>query len=179
MNCLIRVQLTSFVLLVFSASIFASEVVDTTHTQVVVREHPKTHRPYVSIVSNDEPVPRDPFTGQRKSYSRPDYRMLDPKVKNGEIFYDGPSSDNKKIYIFAASLMTIGVVGGAVGMAAAPAATGATASGGGAYLAAGSAVAGSAAAAGVISSKSSDNEKYKHESESLLVRLKNEKVSEK
>ncbi|MBI4372387.1 MAG: hypothetical protein HY585_01515, partial [Candidatus Omnitrophica bacterium] len=80
-----------------------------------------------------------------------DYRMLDPKIKSGEIPYEGPYSSSKKVYLFAASLATLGVAGGAVGMAVAPAAAaGSAASGGGAYLAGAGAIAGSATAVTVI-----------------------------
>ena len=126
----------------------ANEVMEQTNTMVVVREHPRTGRPYVSITSLEAGA-RDPFEGQRRRYGRPDYRMLDPKIKSGKISYDGPYSDKKKIYLFAASVATLGTISGAAVMAAAPAATGAATSGGaGAYLAGGTAVvAGSAATA--------------------------------
>ncbi len=147
---------------------FASEVPDLTHTQVIVRQHPKTGRPYVSVVSSDAPVPKDPFTGLDKKYSRPDYRLLDPKFKNGEIFYDGPVSDDRKVYIFAATLMTLGTVGGAVGIVAAPVAAAGASAGAGAYVAAGSVVAGGTTAAGLISSRARSDEEFKHISESRL-----------
>ncbi len=148
----------------------ASEIVDETGTQVVVREHPKTGRPYVSIIPADQSIAQDPFASQRKRYSRPDYRMLDPKVKKGDIPYDGPWSDRKKVYIFATSLMTVGVVGGGIGLAVAPAAsTGAAAGGGGAYLAAGTAVtAGSAATAAIATQPDPHRDDYDHQSESKL-----------
>ena len=131
---------------------YAGEVFQETHTKVIVREHPKTGRPYVSIVPSEVPDPPDPFAVRRK-YARPDYRMLDAKIKSGKIPYDGPYSDRKKIYLFAAGLATLGVAGGVVGMAVAPAAAGAGASGGaGIYAAAGSAVA--AGTAGTIAVKS-------------------------
>lgn len=153
-----------------TASASASEVVDSTRTQVIVREHPKTGKPYASIVSSDGPIARDPFTGERGTYSRPDYRMLDESVKPGEIPYDGPWSDRKKVYLFAASLMTVGTVGGAVGIAAAPAAGGAAAGSGG-YLAAGSVVAGGATAAAVASTRSRPGqEPFELASESRLKR---------
>ena len=148
--------LNIFLLLSFSvSSLYASEVIEETHTRVVVREHPKTGKPYVSIVSGDQPLAADPFAKQRKKMSRPNYRMLDPKVKPGEIPYDGPYSSSTKIYVFAATLATLGVAGGAVGLAAIPASTGGAASGGGAYLAAGSAVA--AGTAGTVAIKTRNN----------------------
>jgi hypothetical protein len=130
---------------------YASEVIEETPTQVVIREHPKTGRPYVSIVSSGSPTPKDPFTQLRKSYSRPDYRMLDPKIKSGEIPYNGPWSDRKKVYLFAASIATVGTVGASLGLATASTAAASTAASGGAgaYLAAGTAVAGGAVAGAV------------------------------
>ena len=137
--------LASFLTVIFFAvSLSASEVIEDTHTRVVIREHPKTGKPYVSIVSADKLLSVDPFAGMRSKMSRPNYRMLDPKMKPGEIPYEGPYSSSTKIYVFAATLATLGVAGGAIGMAAIPASaatTGAAASGGAAYVAAGSAVA--------------------------------------
>ncbi len=130
----------------------ASEVIPETNSKVVVREHPKTGKPYVVIASND--FQNQSFFPNSQKFSRPDYRLLDPKVKSGEIPYDGPYSDSKRIYIFAASLATLGTVGGAIGLAVLPASTGVAATGGGAYLAAGSAVAAGTAGATVIKSKS-------------------------
>ncbi len=148
----------------------SEEIKDTTHTQVVVRQHPKTGKPYVSIVPSDA-VPADLFTGSATSYTRPDYRMLDPHFKNGDIPYNGPVSDRKKVYVFAATLMTVGTVGGAVGMATAPAAAGTASGGAGAYVGAGAAVAGTATAASLAASKKRPwDEDFKHMSESKLVR---------
>ncbi len=138
--------------------LYASEVIEETHTQVVVREHPKTGKPYVSIVASDRPLAEDPFVNQRKKTSRPNYRMLDPNVKPGEIPYDGPYSSSAKIYVFAATLATLGVAGGAIGMAAIPASAGGAASGGGAYLAAGSAVAAGTAGAVAIKTRPNPNQ---------------------
>ncbi len=149
----------------------AEEIVDTTHTQVVVRQHPRTGKPYVSIVPSDA-IPKDPFTGLEKKYIRPDYRMLDPHFKNGDIPYNGPVSDRKKVYVFAATLMTVGTVGGAVGMATAPVAAGTASGGAGAYVGAGAAaVTGTATAASLMASKKRPwDEDFKHMSESKLVR---------
>ena len=150
-----------------------SEVRDESHSQVVIREHPKTKKPYVTIVSSEEPVPADPFTNQRNKFSRPDYRMLDPKAKKGDYVYDGPYSDRKKVYIFAASMIAVGVTGGVAGMALAPAATGtaaASSGGGGAYLI-GAGVAtgvGGIAAADVLKVKAED-ENFTHEGESKTI----------
>lgn len=167
-----------WLLIVFSAPSHASEVwerqsvqvsraIEETGTQVMVREHPKTGRPYVSIVSSELPNPIDPFLRQRSRYSRPDYRMLDPKIKPGAIPYEGPYSDRKKVYVFAASLATLGVAGGAAGMATASTAASASATGGAAYVAAGSAVAGTATAASLIKSQPDpEKDRHTHTSES-------------
>ena len=156
-------------ILFFSAPVFASEVLEETNTRVVVRQHPRTGKPYVSIVREGEEA-KDPFAGARRNYSRPDYRMLDPKVKSGAVPYEGPYSDKTKIYVFAATLATLGVASGAAVIAAAPAATGAAASGGaGAYLAGGTAVvAGSVAETEIAMKPGSKKEDYKHRAESKL-----------
>ncbi len=135
----------------------------------MVRNHPRTGKPYVSIVSPDR-VSVDPFAGNRKSYLRPDYRMLDPKIKSGAIPYNGPYSDRKKVYILAASLATVGAAGGTAIIAAAPAATGAGASGGaGAFLAGGTAVvAGSAAEYAIAAKPNPRKDIYTQRSESKL-----------
>lgn len=153
------------------------EVKDESHSQVVIREHPKTGKSYVTIVSSEEPVPADPFTHQRDKYSRPDYRMLDPKAKKGDYVYDGPYSDRKKVYIFAASMIAVGVTGGVAGMALAPAATGtaASAGGGGAYLI-GAGVAtgvGGVVAADALTVKAED-ENFIHEGESKSIQTPKE-----
>ena len=157
-------------------SIFASEVMEESGTRVIVREHPKTGKPYVSIVPFQGEIPLDPFTGQRK-YSRPDYRMLDPKIKSGQIPYEGPYSDRKKIYIFAASLAALGTASGAAVTALAPAATGAGASGGaGAYFAGGGAVvAGTAVTAARVNRSDPEKQNYTLRSESRLVKEEEKK----
>ena len=151
---------------------YASEVIQDSHTRVVVREHPKTGKPYVSIVPADIPLNAGPLGRYGKISKRPDYRMLDPKVKSGEIPYEGPYSDSRKIYVFAATLATLGTVGGAIGMVAVPVTTGGAASGGGAYLAAGAATAVGSAAGAVASTKSdrkSDNFVQTSRSQSTAV----------
>ena len=153
-----RKLLLSFCLASFLAeSAFASEVLEETHTRVIVRDNPRTGKPYVSIVSSDVENPASPLSLQNIAYRRPDYRLLDPKIKSGQIPYDGPTSDRTKVYLFAASLAAVGTVGGAVGLATAPAATGAAASeGAGAYLAAGTAVVAAPVAATVALEKKPD-----------------------
>lgn len=117
-----------------------NEVLAPTNTKVAVREHPKTGKPYVTIVGPEGPSRNNPLSAPVKVISRPDYRMLDPKVKSGEIPYDGPVSDRKKVYALAGTLAVTGVVSGVAVAAAAPAATGAAAGGAGIYGAAGAAV---------------------------------------
>jgi len=118
-----------------------NEVFGPVETQVAVREHPKTGKPYVTILGKDGARMHPSLSGPVKLVSRPDYRMLDPKVKKGEIPYDGPVSDRKKVYALAGTLAVTGVVAGTAVIAAAPAATGAGAAGGaGIYGAAGAAV---------------------------------------
>jgi len=113
-----------------------NEVLPEPPVVVEVREHPKTGIPYVSIV--DPRRPKGLFSGEIKKYNRPDYRMLDPKVKPRDVKYDGPVSDRKKVYIFAGAL----AAGGVAGYAALPvaAASGGAATGAGAYAAASAAV---------------------------------------
>src|SRR5690349_6630294 len=96
----------------FQAPVFAepTEVVPKTGTAVVVRENPKTGKSFVSIVDAQNPNAGYPFRGSPAKFSRPDYRMLDPHAKRGEIPYDGPYSDRRKIYYFAAGLATAGVL---------------------------------------------------------------------
>jgi len=163
-----RLAMTVFLLtFIFPSNTFAGEIIEETHTQVIVREHPKTGQPYVSIVSSEGPVPADSFTGQRQKFSRPDYRMLDPKVKAKDIPYNGPYSDRRKVYVLAATLATVGTAGGVAGILAAPAATGAGAAGGaGAYLAGAGAVAGTATAASVYATTGSKKNNFIHRSES-------------
>lgn len=150
-------------------TVHGSEVLEETKTQVVVREHPKTGKPYVSIAGLNVSGSQNLLGGRNTKISRPDYRLLDPKVKSGEIPYEGPYTSPKRIYIFAATLATIGVAGGVVGMAAAPAAAsaGGAASGGGVFLAGGSAVtAGSAGTLVAASQRNSNQDNFVQTSQS-------------
>ena len=107
----------------------ASEVAAVeTNTDVKVRNHPLTGIPYVGIVSKTAPGAGNILFPEYKKVSRPDYRMLDCKMKSGEIPYDGPTSNRTKVYVFAASLATAGVLGGTL-LPVVPA-TGAAAGGG-------------------------------------------------
>lgn len=111
-----------------------NEVFRPTDTKVAVREHPKTGKPYVTIMASDGKGLNPGMAGPVKLVARPDYRMLDPKVKNGEIPYEGPVSDRRKVYALAGTLAVTGVASGVAVIAAAPAATGAGAAAGGAGL---------------------------------------------
>ncbi len=156
----------------------ASEVLPETAAEVVVREHPKTGKPYV-VITSAEGVSKDPFSGKHLGAQRPDYRMLDPKMKSGQIPYEGPYSSRKKVYVLAASLAVVGVAGGTAIIAAAPAATGAGAAGGaGVYGAAGGAVAAGTISTAALQTKSDpEKDNYSLTSESSL--LKNgEEISE-
>lgn len=146
-----------------------NEIFPKTRTQVVVREHPRTGKPYV-VITDPGKEALDPFTAIRtaKPMMRPDYRMLDPNIKRGSIPYEGPVSDRKKVYIFAATLATLGTVGGAAIIAAAPAATGAGAAGGaGMYAGAGAGVT-AGTVAGTFAATKSDPKKetFTHTAES-------------
>lgn len=158
-------------ILTLAPSATASEVLPETSAEVIVREHPKTGKPYV-VITSAEAVSKDPFSGKRSSAQRPDYRMLDPKMKSGQIPYEGPSSSRKKVYILAATLATVGAVGGTAIIAAAPAATGAGAAGGaGVYGAAGGAVAAGTISTAALQTKSDpEKDDYSLTSESALLK---------
>lgn len=148
-----------------------SEVIrESSVQQVVVREHPRTGNPYIAVTAAGNP--QDPFLGKRAKVSRPDYQMLDPKVKSGQIPYDGPSSDRKKVYILAASLATIGAVGGTAIIASAPAATGAGATtGAGAYAGAGAGIAAGTLGGSIAMSRSGpEKDNFTHVFESHAVK---------
>lgn len=129
-----------FLLLILPAAYAAeSEVVPQVREKILVREHIRTGKPYV-VITND--AARNPLASLPvATRMRPDYRMLDPKVKKNSIPYQGPVSDRKKVYIFAGTIAALGTAGGAAIIATAPAATGVGAAGGaGGYAAAGTAV---------------------------------------
>lgn len=147
-----------------------SEVIPETKTKVIVRHHPKTGIAYATIVAEGVPTP-DPLENLKvkQNVSRPDYRMLDPKIKSGEIPYDGPARDNKKIYLFAASIATLGAAGGSVGLLA-PAATTGAAGGAGLYAAGAVAVtAGTAATSYFATRPDPHQDDYTHHSESKTI----------
>lgn len=123
---------------------FPNEVINIQSPAVVVRVHPKTGRPYVAITEPEARM-QNPLGGFSKPVKRPDYRMLEKDVKPKETGYEGPSSDRKKVYIFAASIAASGVASGTAILAAPAAAAAGTGSGTGAAVFAG---AGTAVAAG-------------------------------
>lgn len=177
-------RLLAMMMLVFACSAFAletgdrlkrvtanlspvSEILQETSTKVVVREHPRTGRPYVSVNAADVPD-QDPWKGNRKNFSRPDYRMLDPRMKSGQVPYAGPASDRRKVYAFAASMAALGAAGGVAGILAPAAATASSGAGGaGVYAAGGAAVtAGTAGAAYHV--MHTDRDHFEHHSESKV-----------
>lgn len=164
----VRVLGISLIIFLSVPSGFADEVVPQTSTHVVVRDHPKTGKAYVSVTEKGKENVNPLAAGKYKK--RPDYRMLDPKVKSGEIPYEGPVSDRKKVYAFAAGLAAVGVAGGAaVSLAAASApATAGSAGGAGAFGAAGVGVI--AGTAGILQAKTSPDpnkpDDFTHTSES-------------
>lgn len=149
-----------------------SEVLPKTKTQVMVREHPKTGRSYAVIVSSEKPDAGYPYHGKVIKASRPDYRMLDPKVKRGEIPYDGPYSDRRKIYYFAAGMATAGLLGGTL-IPVAPAAAGAAGSGGGlGYGLAGTAVIDGTISTAMLKQRPDPNrDDFTHKSEAVLTEI--------
>lgn len=162
----VRLFITVIFFIYFIGSVTASEVLEETSTHVMVRKHPRTGKPFVSVIKKDSAF--DPFQKITGNFKRPDYRMLDPKIKSGQIPYEGPSSDRKKVTIFAASLAAVGTLSGAAVIATAPAATGAGAAGGaGAYGAAGGAVAvGTISGAVSVQHSGPDKENFDHVSKS-------------
>ncbi|MBU9888637.1 MAG: hypothetical protein KTQ49_02050 [Candidatus Omnitrophica bacterium] len=146
-----------------------NEVVPPSPAKVFVREHPQTGKPFVSLRAGEDS--KDLFRGFTKREVRPDYKMLDAKVRSGEIPYDGPVSDRKKVYIFAATMMTLGVAGGVVTAAMPVGAAAAGASGGTGLLGAG-ALATVGTTAGTVALKSHlspGEENYIHEGKTTAV----------
>lgn len=149
----------------FAAQSAQSEVIEETNTRVVVRAHPKTGRPYVSIAASDPAIP-DPFADQKKNSRRPDYRMLDPNVKSGEIPYEGPYSDRRKVYALAAGLAAAGVAG-ALAIPITPVTGAGASAGAGGFAGAGAGVAAGTVAVTTAATRS-NNANFTHESETRL-----------
>lgn len=146
-----------------------NEVLTETGTKVFIREHPQTGKPFVSLRKERDAT--DLFKGFVKREVRPDYKMLDAKTKSGDVPYDGPVSDRKKVYIFAATMMTLGVAGGIVTVAMPAGAAAAGASGGTGLLGAEAATI-VAATAGTVALKSHlapGEENYIHDGTTTAV----------
>jgi len=161
-------KLLAVILAVFlgSGTLFSAEqeVLEESGTKVFIREHPQTGKPFVSL--RKEGDSQDLFKGFVKREFRPDYKMLDANSKSGDVPYDGPVSDLKKVYIFAATMITLGVAGGIVTVAMPAGAAAAGASGGTGLLGTG-AVAVAAGTAGTVALKSHlapGEENYIHDS---------------
>lgn len=145
------------------------EVIRDSGARVFIREHPQTGKPFVTLRKEDDP--RDLFKGFMKREVRPDYRMLDARVKSGEVPYDGPVSDRKKVYIFAATMMTLGVAGG-IATVAMPAGAAAGGVAGNTGLLGAGALATAAGTAGTVAVKSHiapGEENYVHDATTSAV----------
>ncbi len=165
----------SFFLLIFftaqtGALIADSEVKDPTHTQIQVCENPKTGRVYVCVVSSDQEKGKNIFGENQKRSSRPDYRMLDYRIKAKDVSYDGPSSDRSKVYLLAGTLAATGVLAGT--LLPVSAATGAAAGGSGlGYGAAGAGLAAGVVSSSIIASRPNpEKDNYTHESSAKVIK---------
>ena len=164
------VLLVGFQLVFHAVAEAKIEVLPETKTRVVVREHVKTGESYVSVVSVEKEKPENPLGPPQKKILRPDYRMLDPDVRSGEIPYEGPVSDSTRVYLFAASIATLGVVAGLAVPVAAATGAGAAAGGAGALAGAGTAVGVGSISAAFLSSRPDPNrDDFIHESASRLI----------
>jgi hypothetical protein len=154
-----------------------NEILEESGVKVFVREHPQTGKPFVSL--RKEGGNADPFKGFVKREIRPDYRMLDPKTRSGDVPYDGPVSDRKKVYIFAATMMTLGVAGG-IATAAIPVTAAASGASGGTGILGAGAVTVLAGTAGTVALKSHldpGEENYIHEGTTLAASQDPKKLS--
>ena len=148
-----------------------SEVLDKPLQEIYVQEHKATHEPLVTIADTGGLGSRYDFLNHPKKISRPDYEMLDPRIKSGDIAYDGPVSNRKKVYYFAAGMAATGVVAGTMIPVSAVSAGTAT-TGAGAYAAGGAAVAASSVGFSSWRSKSEpEEENFSHTHEAVLMRL--------
>ena len=100
-----KILLWILAMIVSVGPVFAEEqeVLQEGVAKVFVREHPQTGKAFVSL--RREGATQDLFKGFVKREIRPDYKMLDAKTRSGDAPYDGPVSDRKKVYIFAATMM--------------------------------------------------------------------------
>jgi hypothetical protein len=167
------------VVFLFAGHLFAAEneMLQESGTKVFIREHPQTGKPFVSL--RKEGSAQDLFKGFVKREFRPDYRMLDAKTKSGEVPYDGPVSDLKKVYIFAATMMTLGVAGGIVTVAMPVGAAASGMSGGTGLLGAGAVtvVAGTAGTVALKSHLAPGEENYIHDATTTAVTSDPKKLS--
>jgi len=154
-----------------------NEVLQEGGTKVFIREHPQTGKPFVSL--RKEGSAQDLFKGFVKREFRPDYRMLDAKTKSGDVPYDGPVSDLKKVYIFAATMMTLGVAGGiaTVAMPVGAAASGVSGSTGLLGAGAVTVVAGTAGTVALKSHLAPGEENYIHDATTTAVTSNPKKLS--
>jgi hypothetical protein len=153
------------------------EVLGESGVKVFIREHPQTGKPFVSLHKEGEA--QDLFKGFVKREFRPDYKMLNAKTRSGDVPYDGPVSDRKKVYIFAATMMTLGVAGGIATVAMPVGAAAAGASGGTGLLGAGAVtvVAGTAGTVAVKSHVAPGEENYIHDATTSAVTPNPKKLS--
>lgn len=168
LNRLLAVFITGTLCLIFVRSTSASnEVFKESSTRVVMREHPKTGKPFVSIVPSDSHLAAG-VREKPRAVSRPDYRMLDPQVNAKDVPYDGPVSDRRKVYIFAGTLAALGAGAGVYGAIAPAAASGTSGVAGGAGLYAGGAAltGGGPLVASIAAQGESQPEDFKMTSES-------------
>lgn len=151
-----------------------NEILRESVAKVYVREHPQTGKPFVSLRMGNPA--QDPFKGFTKREIRPDYKMLEADSKG--VPYDGPVSDLKKVYVFAATMMTLGAAGVVV-TAALPAAAAAGASTAGTgVLAGGAAVATGVAADIVVESQIKPGEEhYVHDGTVVSAEADPKKIS--
>ena len=151
----------------------ADEVIKPTETQVIERVHPRTGQTFHSVVANQQATSDILSNVERKNYSRPDYRLLDHTLKKGTVPYDGPYNSRKKVYVFAGTVATLGVVGGSVGMlsaAAAPVAAGIASTGGAVgFLGAGMAVGAGTLSSAYLKSRPEPQDQYEHTAQAKLV----------
>lgn len=154
-----------------------NEVVKETGVKVFIREHPQTGKPFVSLRAYTNTA--DPFKGFVKREVRPDYRMLDANVKPGDVRYDGPTSDRRKVYAFAATMMTLGVAGGIVTAALPATAAAGAGAGGTGLLGAGTAVVVTGTAATIVAEShiKPGEEHYIHDAKSVSAAGVPSKVS--
>jgi hypothetical protein len=152
-----------------------NEVIPESGAKVYVREHPQTGKPFVTLSAGQ--VARDPFPGFTRREIRPDYRMLEANSKG--IAYDGPVSDRKKVYIFAATMITLGVAGGVVTAAIPASAAAGAGSGAGTGILAGGAVVANAVAADIVleSQIKPGEENYVHEGKTVSAAGDPKKIS--